>query len=172
MAFSMEGYTEEPPSSLVPRFWAPAWNSYQAVNKFQIEVGGPLHGGDPGRRLIAGAAESKAPYFAAIPAAFVPREGEWLIIPAHHVFGSDELSILSPGVAELAPKPYVAMNAQDAARLGLKEGQAVTLGSDPINLPLRIRPALPLGVAAVPAGLAGMPVLALPMWCRLLPAGV
>jgi NADH-quinone oxidoreductase subunit G len=184
MAFSMEGYTAEPPSSLVPRFWAPAWNSYQAVNKFQIEVGGPLHGGDPGRRLLAGAAESKAPYFAAVPAAFVPRAGDWLILPAHHVFGSDELSLLSPGVAGLAPKPYLAMNAQDAARLGLKEGQVVTLkgsdafsgrsekGSDPFVLSLRIRPALPSGVAAVPAGLAGMPVLALPMWGRVSAANV
>ena len=185
MAFSMDAYTGEPPSSLVPRFWAPAWNSYQAVNKFQIEVGGPLHGGDPGRRLIARPAESKAPYFAAVPAAFVPRADEWLIIPAHHVFGSDELSVLSPGVAELAPKPYVAMNAQDAARLGLKEGQAVTLsatgvrGQEPNGLRLltpalvlRIRPALPSGVAAVPAGLAGMPALALPMWGRVSAAKV
>jgi hypothetical protein len=60
------------------------------------------------------------------------------------------------------------MNAQDAARLGLKEGQPVALkGSDPFVLSLRIHPALPSGVAAVPAGLAGMPVLPLPLWGRI-----
>jgi len=35
----MEGYEGMPPSSLIQRFWYPAWNSVQAVNKFQKEVG-------------------------------------------------------------------------------------------------------------------------------------
>ena len=53
LAFSMEGYPRRSrPPRLIPRFWAPGWNSVQAVNKFQDEVGGPLRGGDPGRRLI------------------------------------------------------------------------------------------------------------------------
>ena len=52
LAFTMEGYPGQPPSALIPRFWAPGWNSPQAMNKFQTEVGGPLRGGDPGRRLI------------------------------------------------------------------------------------------------------------------------
>ena len=34
LAFSMEGYQGQPPSSLIPRFWAPGWNSVQSVNKF------------------------------------------------------------------------------------------------------------------------------------------
>ncbi len=41
LTFSMEGYQKQPPSSLIPRFWAPGWNSVQALNKFQEEVGGP-----------------------------------------------------------------------------------------------------------------------------------
>ena len=52
LAFSMEGFCGEPPAALIPRYWAPGWNSVQALNKFQAEVGGPLHGGDPGMRLI------------------------------------------------------------------------------------------------------------------------
>ncbi len=52
LAFSMEGYPGHPPPPLIPRFWAPGWNSIQALNKFQDEVGGPLSGGDPGERLI------------------------------------------------------------------------------------------------------------------------
>ena len=55
----MEGYQGQPPAPLIPRFWAPGWNSVQALNKFQEEVGGPLRGGDPGRRLIEPAAERR-----------------------------------------------------------------------------------------------------------------
>ena len=52
MSFSMEGYRGQPPSPLIARYHAPRWNSVQALNKFQEEVGGPLRGGDPGVRLV------------------------------------------------------------------------------------------------------------------------
>src|SRR5882724_5845165 len=106
LAFSMEGYPGQPPAALIPRFWAPGWNSVQALNKFQSEVGGPLRGGDPGRRLIEPAAVERVPYFVTVPRAFQPRDDEWLILPLYHIFGSEELSILAPGIAERAPQPY------------------------------------------------------------------
>ena len=52
LSFTMEGSPLQPPPALIPRFWAPGWNSIQSLNKFQAEVGGPLRGGDPGKRLI------------------------------------------------------------------------------------------------------------------------
>ena len=52
LSFSMEGYEGQPPAPLISRYWSPGWNSVQALNKFQQEVGGPLKGGDPGKRLI------------------------------------------------------------------------------------------------------------------------
>ena len=52
LSFSMEGNPDQPPSALLPFFWSPGWNSIQAVNKFQAEIGGPLRQGDPGVRLI------------------------------------------------------------------------------------------------------------------------
>jgi NADH-quinone oxidoreductase subunit G len=169
LAFSMEGYQGEPPAPLIPRYWAPGWNSSAALNKFQIEVGGPLHGGDPGRRLVAPRPSEWAPYFTDVPAAFVPREGEWLVVPAWHIFGSEELSVLAPGIAELTPKPYVAVGPQAAAELGVKEGDevALALGGLVERLPVRVRPALAAGLAALPVGLPGMPVVALPAWGRL-----
>jgi NADH-quinone oxidoreductase subunit G len=169
LAFSMEGAQGEPPSSVTPRYWAPGWNSTAAINKFQIEVGGPLHGGDPGRRIIEPAHVERTRYFADAPAAFVPRKGEWLVVPAWHIFGSEELSVLSPGIAELAPKPYVAVGAKDAERLGLGEGQEATLslGAVTLRLAVRVRPALPQAVAGLPVGLPGMPWVALPAWGRL-----
>ena len=52
LSFSMEGNPDQPPSALLPFFWTPGWNSIQAVNKFQAEIGGPLRQGDPGVRVI------------------------------------------------------------------------------------------------------------------------
>ncbi len=168
LSFSMEGYGgEQVPSSLIPRFWAPGWNSVQAVNKFQSEVGGPLHGGDPGRRLIEPRARGKVSYFH-VPAPFQPRAGEWLIVPLYHIFGSEELSVLTPGIAELSPKPYLALNPQDAARLQVQEGDTVELADRKgYRLPAKFVPDLPNGVAGWPLGLPDLPHLLLPMQGRL-----
>ena len=48
-------------------------------------------------------------YFSGIPAAFELRAGECLLVPMHHIFGSDELSLSAPGIAAVAPKPHVAV---------------------------------------------------------------
>ena len=80
------------------------------MNTYQKEVGGPLRGGDAGVRIIEPAPLNGQTYFTSIPAAFEPREGEWLLVPIHHIFGSDELSLAAPGIAELAAQPHVAVN--------------------------------------------------------------
>jgi len=166
LAFSMEGSPARPPASLLTRFWAPQWNSVQAVNKFQVETGGALQGGDPSRRLIEPPAGVPTPYSVSIPGAFAPRTSRWLIVPAWHIFGSDELSVHSPGIAARVPKPYVALHPNDMARLGLEEGQEVTLsvGIQSRTCPVVASPGLPIGVARTPAGLPGLPVLVLPAW--------
>ena len=65
LAYSMEGSPNQPPAALQPFFWSPGWNSIQAVNKFQSEIGDALKGGDPGVRLIE--PSQKGAYFDAIP---------------------------------------------------------------------------------------------------------
>ena len=169
LAFSMEGSPSPAPAPLIARFWAPQWNSIQALNKFQIETGGPLHGGDPGRRLVASDTNAAPVYSTAVPAAFAARNGEWLVLPAWHIYGSEELSVLAPGVAERAPKPYLALSRNDVEHLGLSEGQsaALTLGNQARALPVQVHPALPDGVALLPAGLPGFPTLNLPAWARI-----
>jgi NADH-quinone oxidoreductase subunit G len=157
LAFSMEGYEGEPPAALIPRFWAPGWNSIQSLNKFQAEIAGPLRGGDPGCRLIEPTQAEKIAYFEEIPPAFERRHDEWLALPVYHIFGSEELSVLTPGVAERAPQPYVALNPKDAARLGVGDGQAVALDETSAvhRLPVKLVASLPVGTAGVPAGLPG-----------------
>lgn len=75
-----------------------------------------------------------------MPGPFAPRENRWLVVPLHHVFGSDELSVLAPGVAQLAPRPYLALSRQDAQRLQVNEGgQAeIVIGGETRRLPFDI----------------------------------
>jgi NADH-quinone oxidoreductase subunit G len=171
LAFSMEGFEGEPPSSLIPRFWAPGWNSVQSVNKFQQEIGGPLQGGDPGRRLIEAARIEKPLYFTDMPPAWKPRSDEWLAIPIYHIFGSEELSMLTPGLAERAPQPYVGLGPADAARLHAKEGQELQVELDGAvrGLPIKLMPALPKGLIGLPNGLPGMHNIVMPTWARVMP---
>jgi NADH-quinone oxidoreductase subunit G len=169
LSFSMEGVSEQPPSALIPFFWSPGWNSIQAVNKFQQEIAGPLRGGDPGVRLIEPVTDRQPAFFADPPAAFESREDHPLLVPLYHIFGSDELSHWAPAVAELTPKPYVALNAQEAARLGLKEDEEVEVASDGSSqrLALKIRTEMPAGIAGLPMGLPGSSYSRLPAWGKI-----
>lgn len=166
LAFSMEGSESQPPAAIIPRFWRPGWNSIQAVNKFQSEIGGPLRGGDPGRRLIEPTQSPEIRYFSDVPATFERREGQWLIVPCYHIFGSEELSALSPGIEERSPRPYVALGHEDARELGLKDSDMVNVrvGDWEHVLPLKISANVPKGVAGLPVGLAGVGYVALPAW--------
>jgi NADH-quinone oxidoreductase subunit G len=160
LAFSMEGNPNQPPSALIPFFWSPAWNSIQAVNRFQSEIGGALREGEAGVRLIEPGAEAAA-WFAEIPPPFEARPDEWLLVPVPHIFGSEELSRLSPGIAQLAPEPYIAMNRAGAAAFG-KEVEC--LGH---RIPVRLAEDLPDGIAGVPLGVAPFLGLDLPMFARI-----
>lgn len=129
LAFSMEGYEGQPPAPLISRYWSPGWNSVQALNKYQEEVGGPLKGNDTGIRLIEphtlpssipsregqvpplpsgeragvrGEIVTEISYFQRIPNANVTKEGEKPDFPIYRIFGSEELSLYAPGIRELA----------------------------------------------------------------------
>jgi NADH-quinone oxidoreductase subunit G len=169
LAYSMEGYEGRPPAPLIPRYWAPHWNSVQAVNKFQSEIPGPLAGGPTGQRLIEPASMDTPPYFTDIPAAFDPHDDHWLVVPGRHIFGSDELSILTPGVAERAPQPYLALSPDDAARLGLAEGDRAVLGLNGTQhtLVVRLSHSLSHAVAELPVGLPDAPTFDLPAWGQI-----
>jgi NADH-quinone oxidoreductase subunit G len=169
LAYSMEGYPGEPPPALIPRFWAPGWNSVQSVNKFQSEIAGPLRGGDPGVRLIEPASTPGEAHGGAAPQAFEPRTGAWLLVPLYHIFGSEELSALSPGVRELTPEPYLALHPDDADALHLAAGDfaEVHLDSATRRLAVQVRADLRRGVAGVPV-LPDLNEAALPAFARII----
>jgi NADH-quinone oxidoreductase subunit G len=160
LSFSMEGNPDQPPSALLPFFWAPGWNSIQAVNKFQAEIGGPLRQGDPGVRVIERDGTGFK-FFEQPPPAFETREGEWLVVPCYHIFGSEELSRSAPAIAELSPEPYVALNPEGASNFG----KEVELFGQ--RLPVKIVADLPNGLAGVPAGVPPFLGLDLPAWSRV-----
>jgi NADH-quinone oxidoreductase subunit G len=171
LAFSMESGPELAPPSLIPFFWAPGWNSVQATNKFQSEVGGPLRGGDPGIRLIEPSLEPGWQYYSAVPVAFRPHPDEWLVVPIFHIFGSEELSRHAQGIAQLAPLPYVALNPVEASRSGVNAGEQirVSIEGSLFELEVMLRADLPRGVAGLPTGLSPVGGIVLPAFCTLAP---
>jgi NADH-quinone oxidoreductase subunit G len=165
LSYTMEGFIGEQPSPDVSFFWWPGWNSVQAINKYQIEIGGHLHGGDPGKRLIEPHPQGLSfPYHPDIPQPYKPEDNVWLILPLYHIFGSEELSGKSKTVTERIPKPYVALNAEDINRFGLVEGMVVELTIDGriYKLPLIVKKGLSHGMAGLPVGLPRFPFVRLP----------
>jgi NADH-quinone oxidoreductase subunit G len=169
LSFSMEGYDGMPPASLVPRYWAPGWNSVQATSKYQKEVGGALRGGDPGLRLMEAGGHEAIPFFSDVPGPFAQREGVWLVVPRYQIFGSEELSALSPAVAERMSKPFLVLNPDDAFGLGMKEGSIaeLSLAEKSFPFPIVLRASIPRGVAGIVAGLLGTEWINLPMWGKM-----
>ncbi|CAI9397819.1 NADH-quinone oxidoreductase subunit G [Citrobacter sp. T1.2D-1] len=162
-AFSMEGNNQpSAPRSQIPFAWAPGWNSPQAWNKFQDEVGGKLRHGDPGVRLIE-ASEGGLDYFTTVPASFQAQDGQWRIAPYYHLFGSDELSQRAPVFQSRMPQPYIKLNPADAAKLGVNAGTRVSFSYDgnTVTLPVEIAEGLTAGQVGLPMGMPGIaPVLA------------
>jgi NADH-quinone oxidoreductase subunit G len=166
LSFSMEGFEGHPPAALIARFWAPGWNSVQALNKFQSEIGGPLQGGDPGQRLVEPDRDAKIVFFDNVPKAYTQRDGEWLVVPVHRIFGSEEQSALAPAIAERAPQPFLAVNPEDASGMMVDEGQELELSLDgtTFHLAVRLFPSLTRGVVGLPVGLIDVPFVDLPNW--------
>ncbi|MBC5992044.1 NADH-quinone oxidoreductase subunit NuoG [Pontibacter cellulosilyticus] len=169
LTFTMEGYRGQAPSSIIPFFWSPGWNSQQAINKYQEEIGGPLHGGDPGIRMIEKTEQSIGTHFSEAPEHFQPLADHLFMVPVYHTFGSEELSAQAPAIAQLTPEPYLILNVTDALELKLEEGQHLTfkIGELMYHLPIKISMTITRGTAGLPVGLPGVPFAELPGWAIL-----
>ncbi len=166
LAFSMEGYQGVSPAPVVPFFWRPGWNSQQSINKYQIEIGGPLHGGPAGRRLIEPAAQLTRSDLRATPKEFSAKPDALLLLPMARIFGSEELSRHAPAIAELIPPLALYVNARDAEQLHLQPGKQarIEIADYTLNVIVELLPHLPQGLAGIPAGYpetAGLPLPAL-----------
>ncbi|WP_337009991.1 NADH-quinone oxidoreductase subunit NuoG [Pantoea sp. AS142] len=157
-AFSMEGNNQPgAPRSQIPFAWAPGWNSPQAWNKFQVEVGGHLRNGDPGVRLFETSAD-QLPWFTTVPAAFVS-DAQWRVAPYYQLFGSEEMSQRSPVFQQRMAQPTLVINPEDAAKLGVNNGAAVefSCAGETLRLPVRFSASLQAGQIGLPLGMPGVP---------------
>ena len=157
-AFSMEGNNQpSAPRSQIPFAWAPGWNSPQAWNKFQAEVGGKLRHGDPGVRLFE-AGEGTLPWFTAVPESFV--EGaQYRVAPYYQLFGSEEMTQRSPTFQKRMSPATLVINPADAEKLGVNNGSAVELvcAGETLHLPVRFSTSLQAGQVGLPLGMPGVP---------------
>ena len=132
LSFSMEGLNRDQPASLTPFYWSPGWNSNQSLQKFQSEVNGPLRGGPVGQRLIEPQTNGISQ-----PSEFTPLqvvdEGKLQLVPMHRVHGSDELSVRTAEVAELAGEAFVAIDPELAAKLEVVDGDGVKINIEATN---------------------------------------
>lgn len=157
-AFSMEGYAGSVEDrQQIPFAWSPGWNSPQAWNKFQDEVGGNLRAGDPGVRLFD-TPRNALNWFAVTATSELPA-GQWQVVALHHLFGSEELSVRAEPVQKRLEEAYVALNAEAATRLNLSNGQSVSfrVAGQELRLPLRIVDDLADGALGLPVGFTGIP---------------
>jgi len=166
LAFSMEGQQENPPSSLVPFYWTPGWNSVQAISNYLDEPDASMKGGDPGIRLIESIEGIKNIYFKQGTAISGVKKGEWIILPVYQIFGSEELSSVSPAILQKIHEPFVIMNQNDAEIISANEGDYVQLEilKTKIKVKIKIDNSLQHGLTCLSVNLPGMPFVDLPGW--------
>ena len=164
LAFSMEGQHEQPPSSLVPFYWTPGWNSAQAMYNYLDEPNGSMKGGDPGIRLIEQAEERINSYFEISSQTPEFQKDELLIIPVHHIFGSEELSSAGNAIALRIQGPFLFLNPEDAERLIIQDGEQIQLevGDNVLKIKVKIEKSLKQGLAGLSVNFRGMQFIDLP----------
>ncbi len=147
-AFSMEGSWGEGGERAA--VWAPGWNSEQALNKFQQEVGGDWREPMPAVRLPF--RQSAEDGYLSTPTPPAPQRDGWRLVPRYEVFGSEELSRYAGAVVERGGPPRVWVDAETARHFSLADWDSIEIhwrdGSE--TLYVAIDDTLPLNTAAVP----------------------
>nr|BET44574.1 MAG: NADH-quinone oxidoreductase subunit NuoG [Candidatus Aschnera chinzeii] len=158
-AFSMEGNNNyNANTQQIPFVWAPGWNSPQAWNKFQNEIGKNLHFGDPGIRLFKSTV-MQLKYFNNIPPSInLNHKNQRIIVAYYHLFGNDETSQKSMIIQKHMITPYIMINTHDAKKLNLQKGDIVefTYKSKTYKLPISISDNLSLNYIGLPLGIPDM----------------
>ncbi|HZY24328.1 MAG TPA: NADH-quinone oxidoreductase subunit NuoG [Bacteroidales bacterium] len=164
LKFSMEGQQENPPSSLVPFYWTPGWNSVQALYNYVDEPDGSMKGGDPGFRLLETGHTDETRYYKPGIRNAEFRKDELQIFPLYQIFGSEELSSMSPSVSQKIQEPFLLLNEKDAVNTMVNDGDFVMLEvlNEKIKVKLKIGNGVQPGMAALSISLPGMPYLELP----------
>jgi NADH-quinone oxidoreductase subunit G len=164
LAFSMEGQNENPPSSMVPFYWTPGWNSVQAMYNYLDEPDGRMKGGDPGLRLFEQSTGSKRDSLEYNNQKSEVRKNELKIVPVYQIFGSEELSAVSPSIIERIHEPFVFLNPKDSEFFHLSDEESVILEilNIKLNVKVKIENSIVPGQAGLSVNLPGMPYVDIP----------
>jgi formate dehydrogenase alpha subunit len=98
-----------------------------------------------------------------------PAQGAGLVLLTGSELLGDESTLQDvPQLLEMVPEPYVEVNGEDAARLGLQEGQLVTLGTarGAVERRLRVNGRCPPGVCYTPDNIGRPRVNAILDWAE------
>ena len=158
LAYTMEGLNRDQPAALLPFVWSPGWNSNQSLHKFQSEVGGAIRGGSAGARLLSGQAKQVISASTAAPV-FEPRDNQWQLVSRYRIFGSEELSVHSPGIGELVEDGYLEVNRDAALQLGIQDGDGLNV-NDGHTLEVRVNDSMASGCVGYTVGHTGCENLA------------
>lgn len=136
LAFSMEGVMFQKDSSLMASAWAPAWNSNQAISKFQEEINGELKQGEKGVQLITRelSETSYVPVDCAAPKQLVSYK-------IAHLFGGDEITAFAPAIQARSVGPYACIGEDTAKAFGIRQhGMINVVGQTmSVQMPVLIR---------------------------------
>lgn len=163
LSYTMEGYHGQPPSADIPFFWSPGWNSVQSINKYQIEVGGPLHGGNPGIRLIEPNDNGKS-YFEIEKQS--KNDGKYEVLPRWQIFGSEELTSKSQAIVKRIEESKVSVSSNTLQSIGSDANGMITINNEKysVTLPVYVDNSLPDHVILLPYGLKGISGLRFPFY--------
>ena len=160
LSFTMEGYRDMSSGATTAFYWSPGWNSAQAINKFRNEVADGKVAGEPGIRLIEAAEENRFNYFEL--AANNPKEQvDWNVLPRHHIFGSEELSMKSQAIRDRSPGPGITMNEERAKQLNIEQGELIigVIDQDEILFKVQLIKDWPWDNLGISIGFPGLPYI-------------
>jgi len=171
LSYSMEGMPPMKDSTVFNTAWAGGWNSNQSVFKFQTHTGEALKMAGHGHCLVSSNTTDKtyAPFGKSAAV-----KGDFQVFPLYHLFGSEELTAKTPAIQEKATGAYIAINAADAAKLGLQSSDGVTVVNNSEHngsVPYIIRSSVKPGTVGVSIGLSGLNFRNLPGAIALEKAG-
>lgn len=136
LSFSMEGLLLQKDASLMSAAWAPAWNSNQAISKFQEEINGELKQGNKGVHLLERDAAQRP--FDKVDHVPEPGMGRYFI---EHLFGSEEISAASPAIKARSVPAYACISTDLAQSLGVQQHGLLRVFADrySVELPVLVR---------------------------------
>lgn len=156
--FSTEGYNYINCSEIAFA-WYPGWNSTQAWNKFQNEIGVNLYAGNPGIMLINNCnRKNELSYYNNIKSE--KKNKLWQVIPIYHLLGSEENSALTSSIKQCTTKPYIMISKTDIKLLKLIPGSKLKaiINNIELNIVIKSTNNMRNGIIGLPYGINGIPV--------------